>query len=392
MAKGVYIGVDNKARKVKRMYVGVNGVARKIKKAYIGVGGVARLCYSSGGVVYCGTNDNTQVVLPGTGSSPSYAYFGGGMTAAYATGVSTGVHRYDTSLTFTSADVLSLGRMSVGGCTTPNNEYVIFAGGSNGASLTEQVNTVDIISKSLTSLTPTSLSVAKWTVITAKAGASYSVFAGGFAKSGGASKTAEAFNSSLSKLAAPNLSTTGQILSSASVGNYALFAGGYTTSTSGLTTSYTYDAIVDVYNTSLTHSTTSLSVGRKDFAGARVGNYALFAGGDIRSSSSSKALSDRVDAYNTSLTRTTASLSSARYNLTGAGNDYYALFVGGYDGSNYYTIVDIYDTSLTRTIGTPITTARGSMYSATVGNYLLFTGGQIGASTKNTEIFMCVPD
>lgn len=37
MAKGIYVGVDNKARKVKAMYVGVDGVARKVKKAYIGV-------------------------------------------------------------------------------------------------------------------------------------------------------------------------------------------------------------------------------------------------------------------------------------------------------------------------------------------------------------------
>lgn len=47
MAKGFYVGVDNKARKAKKMYVGVDGKARKIKKVYIGVDGKARLCYSS---------------------------------------------------------------------------------------------------------------------------------------------------------------------------------------------------------------------------------------------------------------------------------------------------------------------------------------------------------
>ena len=50
MANGAYIGVDNKARKVKKMYVGVDGVARKIKKAYIGVDGVAQQIYTSGDV------------------------------------------------------------------------------------------------------------------------------------------------------------------------------------------------------------------------------------------------------------------------------------------------------------------------------------------------------
>ena len=46
MAKGMYIGVNSLAGKVKKAYIGVSGVAHKIKKMYIGVGGVARLCWS----------------------------------------------------------------------------------------------------------------------------------------------------------------------------------------------------------------------------------------------------------------------------------------------------------------------------------------------------------
>lgn len=42
MAKNVYVGVNNVARKVTSMYVGVNGVARKITKGYVGVNGVAQ--------------------------------------------------------------------------------------------------------------------------------------------------------------------------------------------------------------------------------------------------------------------------------------------------------------------------------------------------------------
>lgn len=47
MAKGIYVGSGNTAKKVKKAYIGVGGVARKIKKGYIGVGGVARLFYSA---------------------------------------------------------------------------------------------------------------------------------------------------------------------------------------------------------------------------------------------------------------------------------------------------------------------------------------------------------
>lgn len=47
MAKRIYVGNNNVARKVKKLYVGVKGVARKAKKVYIGVNGVAQLAYAS---------------------------------------------------------------------------------------------------------------------------------------------------------------------------------------------------------------------------------------------------------------------------------------------------------------------------------------------------------
>ncbi len=42
-----YIGVGNKARKIKSCYIGIDGKARKIKKMYVGIGGKARLFYNS---------------------------------------------------------------------------------------------------------------------------------------------------------------------------------------------------------------------------------------------------------------------------------------------------------------------------------------------------------
>ena len=70
-------------------------------------------------------------------------------------------------------------------------------------------------------------------------------------------------------------------LAGASVGNYALFAGGYSSRDT-----------VDAYDTSLTRSTpTALSVERRNLAGASVGNYALFAGGEYG------FYSNTVDAY-----------------------------------------------------------------------------------------------
>lgn len=52
MAVGIWRGVGNVARKVKKEWRGVGNVARNIKKEWRGVGNVARLCFSNGLVLY----------------------------------------------------------------------------------------------------------------------------------------------------------------------------------------------------------------------------------------------------------------------------------------------------------------------------------------------------
>ena len=47
MAKNIYVGVSDVARKVTKAYVGVSGTARKIIKGYVGVNGVAQQFFSS---------------------------------------------------------------------------------------------------------------------------------------------------------------------------------------------------------------------------------------------------------------------------------------------------------------------------------------------------------
>ena len=54
MAKGLFVGIGGKARKVKKIYVGIAGKARKVKKAYIGIAGKARLFWSGGQLAYYG--------------------------------------------------------------------------------------------------------------------------------------------------------------------------------------------------------------------------------------------------------------------------------------------------------------------------------------------------
>lgn len=97
---------------------------------------------------------------------------------------------------------------------------------------------------------------------------------------------------------------------------------------------------IDPSDEELVRSTpTALSVRRFLLAGASVGDYALFAGG----ADDSFNLSDVVDAYDTSLIRSTPTvLSVRRAGLAGASVGNYVLFAGGYDYPDFYDTVDAY--------------------------------------------------
>ena len=125
---------------------------------------------------------------------------------------------------------------------------------------------------------------------------------------------------------------------------------------------------------------TELSQARGYLRATSVGNYALFAGGYTGS------YTDVVDAYDTSLTRTTPTvLSSGRFYLTATSVGNYALFAGG-RGVPIYATVDAYDLTLTRTTPPALTQARDKLASTTVGNYALFGGGQTGAFSGYTDV------
>jgi hypothetical protein len=175
------------------------------------------------------------------------------------------------------------------------------------------------------------------------------------------------------------LSVVRRYFAGATIGNYALFAGGY--NYEGI--AYYY-SIVDAYDTSLIRSTpTQLSVVRSSLAGATIGNYALFAGGYTGS-----VRTNVVDAYDTSLTRSTPTpLSQARNSLAGASVGNYTLFAGGFTGSARSDVVDAYDTSLTRSTPTPLSQARENLAGASVGNYVLFAGGYTGSYSNVVDAY-----
>ena len=89
-------------------------------------------------------------------------------------------------------------------------------------------------------------------------------------------------------------------------------------------------------------------------AGTSVGNYALFGGGYYHPSA---ATYSTVNAYSNALTRSTpTALSTARCHLAAASVGNYALFGGGRPDSS---AVDAYSTSLTRSVPTALSQATG---------------------------------
>jgi hypothetical protein len=140
-------------------------------------------------------------------------------------------------------------------------------------------------------------------------------------------------------------------------------------------------AVVNAYNTSMTRSTpTALSVGRGQLTGGTVGDYACFAGGY------STVRHDAVDAYDTSLTRTTPTVLSVARSVRGASIGNYLLFAGGYTTS-FLTTVDAYDTSLTRSTPTALSAGRSSLIYASNNDYAMFLGGSNGSYVTTVDAY-----
>ena len=235
----------------------------------------------------------------------------------------------------------------------------------NGKKIT---GTLGTRTTSFTKSTPTGLSAYRNNLAGASVG-NYALFAGGY--SGGRISTVDAYDSYLTRYSPSSLSTARFNLAGASVGNYALFAGGDAGS---------YSSVVDAYDSSLARSTpTGLSMSRSNLAGASVGNYALFAGGY----SGTGTYRSTVDAYNSSLARSTPTgLSNSRSRLAGASVGNYALFAGGENGSSYMSTVNAYNSSLARSTESSLSVGRSNLAGASVGNYALFAGGNNGSDSS----------
>ena len=179
---------------------------------------------------------------------------------------------------------------------------------------------------------------------------SKAIFAGGGTVGGGVSNVVDIYDASLGAPTNPaawstaTLSQAREWLCAVTVGNKAIFAGGR------LSGGVPASNRVDIYDASSgTWSTASLSQVRYNLAATTLGNIGIFGGGNDLSGS----CFDRVDIYDASLGEptdpaawATDALSQARANLAATTVGDYAIFAGGQVGSNYSDVVDIYSSWL----------------------------------------------
>lgn len=156
------------------------------------------------------------------------------------------------------------------------------------------------------------------------------------------------------------------------INNKAVFAGGY----------YLYKPLfgkVKVircdeaisYNTSLTQTQlTDLSSAKCNCATANTTNHLIFAGWVNNTNSNT------TDAYDNSLTRSTiTALGTARYYIAGASIGEYAIFAGGKDDSTSYSLVECYDSALTKHTLENLSAIRTNFQGASFAGYAVFGGG-----------------
>ncbi len=188
----------------------------------------------------------------------------------------------------------------------------------------------------------------------------YALFGGGYYSS-----DVDAYSTNLTHSTPTVLDEKRNRLTATANQSYALFGGGerYNNGTD-------YYPNVDAYNADLVHSTAAgLSEGRSYLAATTVGDYSLFAGGELPG----RLSSEKVDAYDNSLAQATATnLSIGRYSLVATTVGDHAIFAGGYaSGGTTCSRVDAYSSNLVNSILTDVT----SYYcqdATTVGNYALF--------------------
>lgn len=354
------IGENGIARQVQSIYLGLDNVARQIVKAYIGVNGYARPCYGVYGLTKNGQVSMKAAVDRGISATANnnLMIVSGGNESAY-------VQSCTSSLTFSQLSHQYIawypGGASVG-------SYALIGGGSSAAS-SGAYSTMYSYTSSATRTSISALTTARHNIATTSLQNKYAVFAGGWDTNNSATRNVDIYNTSLIKTS---------IIMPVGLGWHSIAS------------TATHSIIIDSSNTTFAIDS-SLTLLRLltlyDYtysrSGASVGQYAIFAGGGT-STTSDTAIKE-VIAFDSSLSKIfpTTMLSQKNINLKGISAKKHAVFGGGEYNGNY---VDAYDQYLTHLPQTNTTSNRQYCVGGHVGNYVLFCGGLSSVSTADTYV------
>lgn len=265
----------------------------------------------------------------GVARAGNYAIFAGGISSGYTPALGTA---YDTTLTQSSNENWTIPRVQRVGATS-SAHHAIFGAGEISSNVFSAAT--DAFDETLVKSAPAPFATARGyygaTFINGHA-----IFAGGHTASSPTSET-EAYGPDLEKLMLTSLSFVTYSPGAANTKKYALIVGGQAAS-KVLSTA-------NAYSEELTRVIApSLSVERQHPLGGSILDLALFAGGQCSNGEATSV----VDCYDDDLTHTTQSnLSIPREihssaSLCGATVDNFLLFGGGQDGATYYDTVDVY--------------------------------------------------
>lgn len=367
MGKKTYLGVDNIARKAKKSYIGIDNVARKVKKVYLGVNDKAQCIF--GGELIEAAGFATQ--LTGTRAmrtaaySDSYAIF----SAAEST-----VDAYDSSLT---KRTLSRSNMLYDTTNLYSNGNYFFAGGKTYLNGTSS-DIVEAFDSLLVRHNAPSLTLSRYAMACISIGL-YALFVGGLTSTGTASvkhtNKYECYNASLTKTHLNEIPLEfGDSGSAAITQDFAIIiARAYVSSTDS------YTNVAYAFNKSITRSDISNSVARAYSGATSIGGKALFAGGGY-SGYIHNAPQSTTFAYDNNLTLVSQfSLVRAKSHIGAVTCNKHALLAGGANMvAPYYSYNDleIFDESLTK-VSTELTLSgnRGYIAAAAIGDKCLFGGG-----------------
>lgn len=390
MPADIWVNVDGVNRQYDKGYANIDGTWREISNIWVNINGTWKEISIQAVLSYLGTAPvlSTLKAHAAAATVSNYVLVAGG-AGDYITATDT-IETYHVPDLVKSTTITISGVHSQGYASLPN--HAVFAGGLYDSYRNTKRSTANIYAynSSLVGSYAGGLSYAKGKMASVVLG-NYAIFhQGAYYDTDGwhSSGHTDFLNSSLVK-GTPHYTPDGvEGAGGATIGNYAIFAGG--NYMNGGSISETKTTVI-AYNTSLVKSTlTALPSGAAFMAGASNSSYALMCGGERNSP---------VYAWNSSLVRTTPSDALVRPWCKGASHEQFAIFSGGTgQDSNYmiisYSDVVYYDTSLVkRTTNMPLNVSYHC--TATLGDYIFLIGGwtydgtgQFGSGIAHKSVYV----